>query len=108
MMENEGKDFEKKVGKAWDSSKKSVFATLSEKLIENADYKAATIQSAVEGFINDNSLKFGDVLPVLRLALSGTMKGPGVFEMMELLGKEEVSVRLSAFFEFCDNFVSNN
>jgi hypothetical protein len=36
------------------------------------------------------------------------MKGPGVFEMMELLGKEEVSVRLSAFFEFCDNFVSNN
>jgi glutamyl-tRNA synthetase len=108
MMENEGKDFEKKVGKAWDSSKKSVFATLSEKLIENADYKAATIQSVVEGFINDNSLKFGDVLPVLRLALSGTMKGPGVFEMMELLGKEEVSDGLSAFFEFCDNFVSNN
>jgi hypothetical protein len=53
-------------------------------------------------------LKFGDVLPLLRLALSGTMKGPGVFEMMELIGKEYVSSSLVSFFEFCDNFIKNN
>jgi glutamyl-tRNA synthetase len=108
MMENEGKDFEKKVGKSWDSTKKSMFELLITKLIEVSDYKAVAIQSTVEAFINDNALKFGDVLPVLRLALSGTMKGPGVFEMMELLGKEEVSTRLNAFFEFCDNFIVKN
>jgi glutamyl-tRNA synthetase len=108
MMDNEGKDFEKKVGKAWDSNKKTVFNALSDKLNGLLDYKAAAVQAAVEAFINENALKFGDVLPLLRLALSGTMKGPGVFEMMELLGKEEVSTRLNAFFEFCDNFIVKN
>jgi glutamyl-tRNA synthetase len=108
MMENEGKDFEKKVGKSWDSTKKSMFELLITKLIEVSDYKAVAIQSTVEAFINDNALKFGDVLPVLRLALSGTMKGPGVFEMMELLGKEEISSRLTIFFNFCDNFIPKN
>jgi glutamyl-tRNA synthetase len=108
MMENEGKDFEKKVGKSWDAAKKSVFMGLIAKLEGISEYKAAGIQSTVEAFINDNALKFGEVLPVLRLALSGTMKGPGVFEMMELLGKEEISKRLSAFFNFCDNFISLN
>jgi glutamyl-tRNA synthetase len=108
MMENEGKDFEKKVGKGWDSTKKSMFEALNSKLSEVSDYKAVAIQSTVEGFINDNALKFGDVLPVLRLALSGTMKGPGVFEMMELLGREEISLRLSTFFKFCDNFITKN
>ena len=106
MMENEGKDFEKKVGKGWDSTKKSMFEALNSKLSEVSDYKAVAIQSTVEGFINDNALKFGDVLPVLRLAVSGTMKGPGVFEMMELLGREEISSRLSIFFIFCDNFIT--
>ena len=96
------------MGKAWDSSKKTVFNSLNDKLNGLSDYKASAVQAAVEAFINENALKFGDVLPLLRLALSGTMKGPGVFEMMELLGKEEVSTRLNAFFEFCDNFIVKN
>jgi glutamyl-tRNA synthetase len=108
MMDNEGKDFEKKIGKAWDSSKKELFMGLKSRLEGLSNYHSADIQSTVEAFINDNALKFGDVLPLLRLALSGTMKGPGVFEMMELIGKEYVSSRLVSFFEFCDNFIKNN
>jgi glutamyl-tRNA synthetase len=108
MMANEGKDFEKKVLKTWDADRKSVFLKLTEEINSVADYKAALLQQTVEGFIADNNLKFGDVLPVLRLALSGTMKGPGVFEMMEVLGKEEVELRLKQFFEFCDSSLVNN
>lgn len=108
MMENEGKDFEKKVGKSWDNSKNAIFGLLNVRLVELSEYKAAAIQAIVEGFINDNALKFGDVLPVLRLAVSGTMKGPGVFEMMELLGKAEIKSRLSAFFNFCDAVNAKN
>ena len=42
-----------------------------------------------------NELGFGQVLPILRLAMSGTMKGPGIFEVMELLGKEKALERLT-------------
>lgn len=33
-------------------------------------------------------------MPVLRLALAGTMQGPPVFDMMSLLGKEKSASRL--------------
>ena len=49
-----------------------------------------------------NSLGFGNVLPFLRIGLAGTMKGPGVFEMMALLGKEEVSSRMKLAFDAFD------
>ena len=43
----------------------------------------------------------GQVLPVFRIALTGTMKGPGVFEMLEALGKEKsLSILPKAFDDF--------
>ena len=102
MMEQEGKDFEKKVLASWNTNRKLLFETLVDK-IENLEiYSAQNLQTTVESFIGENELKFGDVLPVLRLALSATMKGPGVFEMMELIGKEYVKARLLNFFDLCN------
>jgi glutamyl-tRNA synthetase len=107
MKTNEAKDFNK-ILKSWDADRKAIFLKLTEEINNVTEYKAALLQQTVEGFISDNNLKFGDVLPVLRLALSGTMKGPGVFEMMEVLGKEEVELRLKQFFEFCDSSLVDN
>lgn len=52
------------------------------------------IQETIKCFIEDNDLKFGDFFPILRLAISGTMSGPDLFEMIELMGKETVIKRL--------------
>jgi glutamyl-tRNA synthetase len=102
MMEQEGKDFEKKVLSNWDANRKKLLENLVYKIENLETCSAQNLQTNVESFIAENGLKFGDVLPVLRLALSGTMKGPGVFEMMELIGKEYVKVRLLNFFDFCN------
>jgi glutamyl-tRNA synthetase len=102
MMEQEGKDFEKKVLTNWDANRSVLLVNLVNKIENLENYSAQNLQLTVETFISENGLKFGDVLPVLRLALSGTMKGPGVFEMMELLGKEYVKVRMLNFFDFCN------
>ena len=58
-------------------------------------------QSAKE-WITENGLKMGDVLPMLRIALAGTMQGPGVFDMAALLGEKEVSKRLKTAFDYFD------
>ena len=108
MMDNEGKDFEKKVLKNWDAARNELFVRLIEKTESLNEYNAVNLQQTVELFINETGLKFGDVLPLMRLALSGTMKGPGVFEMMELIGKDYVKPRFIAFFGFCNSFSLNN
>ena len=36
----------------------------------------------------------GEVLPILRIALAGTMQGPAIFDMAVLLGKPEILKRL--------------
>ena len=45
----------------------------------------------------ETGLKMGDVTPILRIALTGTMQGPAVFEVAELLGKRRTVARLEAF-----------
>lgn len=42
------------------------------------------------------SLGFGQVMPPLRLALVGELKGPHVFDIIEVIGKEETLRRLDA------------
>ncbi|HNA40955.1 MAG TPA: glutamate--tRNA ligase, partial [Saprospiraceae bacterium] len=46
-------------------------------------------------FLAEAGYKPGEILPLMRLALAGTMQGPGVFEMVELLGRENVILRMN-------------
>jgi len=52
-----------------------------------------TITSTVKGYIGDNELSFGAILPILRVIMTGTMKGPDLFPTIALLGKDVMSKR---------------
>ncbi|EJF53114.1 glutamyl-tRNA synthetase [Saprospira grandis DSM 2844] len=97
-LANEAKNLKKKVLKKWTAERAELFSQLPE-LLRGSD--AATIKTAITAFMEANSLGFGDLLPFLRFALSGTMKGPDVFEMAALLGAEENKNRIQAFMAFC-------
>ena len=64
------------------------------------------MEHAVKEWINVNGLKMGEVLPLLRIALAGTMQGPAVFDMAILLGKDEVSKRLALAFDYFEKITS--
>ncbi len=55
---------------------------------------AEEVSKSVKSFISENNLKMGEILPVLRIALTGTMKGPDLFETIEFLGGEESKSRI--------------
>jgi len=57
---------------------------------DNAD----TIESFTKSKIEEAQLGLGNILPILRIALTGTMKGPSIFDTMILLKKEETIRRL--------------
>jgi glutamyl-tRNA synthetase len=64
------------------------------------DYSATAIQDSVKGWITSEGIGFGKIMMPLRLALVGEMKGPDVFEIAALLGKEETIVRIEKAISF--------
>lgn len=84
----------KTIRKKWKSDRASQFEELAQRLNALEDFSPEGVKASVMNFMEDHGFKFGDVLPILRVGLSGTMKGPAVFEMMALLGREAVVKRL--------------
>lgn len=86
---------EKAVRKQWKPGTSELMAELSGVLESVEPFTAVNAEKDVKAWIADNSLGFGQVMPPLRLALVGAMKGPQLFEIMELIGKEETLSRIS-------------
>ncbi len=100
-------DFEEKiVRKKWKSPNNEHVIEIRNKLegIENFDKKS--IETIIKGYIENNNLSFGNIFPLLRVAVTGTTKGPDLFETMEILGKNKVLSRFDAAFDRFERIVS--
>lgn len=82
--------------KKWTPAVADFFAELIKMVATFDDFNAAALEEAVKHFMQEKGFKPGDVLPLLRIALAGTMKGPAVFDMAVALGREETVRRLEA------------
>ncbi|MGB0973697.1 MAG: glutamate--tRNA ligase [Flavobacteriaceae bacterium] len=58
------------------------------------NFTSEHLQTIIKGWITSKEIGFGKVMQPLRLSLVGAMKGPDVFDIMVLLGKEETIQRL--------------
>jgi len=48
----------------------------------------------LHSFVEQGGLKFGDVMPPLRIAVSGQQSGPDLAPVLAILGKEKVLFRI--------------
>jgi glutamyl-tRNA synthetase len=88
--------------KKWKRERRPLYDQLNH-LIETLDLKEpAAVEHQVKDWVQQNGLKVGEVFPVLRIALTGTMQGPAVFDTMAVLGKMEVAKRLKTVFDYLD------
>jgi len=97
------KNLKKKILNKWTDSRKGELDALLEKIEEIQAFDAANLEAVIEPLIEDNK---GEVLPIFRLGLSGEMGGPSIYNIMEVLGKEETLKRLTAFIAFCEEKLS--
>ncbi len=96
----EVKEYDQKMlRKKWKPERVPLFQELNERLNALESFNSAQLEETIKGFITEKELKFGDVFPILRIGLSGTTKGPDLFGMMELMGKEMVVSRLGAAYQ---------
>ena len=82
------------LAKKWSDEKRPVFQALAAFIAGFEPFQTAELEQAVKDWMHQNSVKPGDIMPLLRLALAGTMRGPAVFDMAAVLGRAETVARL--------------
>ena len=55
----------------------------------SSDWTAASTEAAIREYASASSLKLGDVAQPLRVALTGKLTSPGVFDVLAVLGADE-------------------
>ncbi|MGE5279835.1 MAG: glutamate--tRNA ligase [Deltaproteobacteria bacterium] len=71
-----------------------VFARLAQRFEALADFRAAAVEEAFRSSVAEMGLAVKAVIHPLRVALSGKTGGPGMFELIEALGKETTLRRM--------------
>jgi len=69
-------------------------------IIENTmDFNSINAETAVKAWITSKEIGFGKVMQPLRLSLVGALKGPHLFDIMEMIGKDETLLRMHTAIE---------
>ena len=58
------------------------------------DFSSTTIEKTIKEWITSKEMGFGKIMQPLRLAMVGDMKGPHLFDIIEMIGKEESIIRI--------------
>ena len=69
--------------------------TALEDALADAEWEAAPLEQKLRDFATAKGVKLGTVAQPLRAALTGTTASPGIFEVMEVLGREEALGRIA-------------
>ncbi len=86
---------EKAVKKHWKMDTGSLMKKLSRVLSSVDPFSSLTIETSVKNWISESGVAYGKILPPLRLAIVGDLKGPHLFDIIELIGKGEVIERIN-------------
>jgi glutamyl-tRNA synthetase len=71
-----------------------MLAELADRLSDVHPWEAASIQKAFEGVMSERNLALGKIAQPVRVAVTGGSASPGIFEVLEVLGRERSLVRL--------------
>lgn len=84
----------KVIKKRWKENIPSVLAEIIKMLKELEDFTSEKAEELVKNYIQENELNMGQVLNSLRLSIVGSAKGPSLFDIIFLIGKEEALKRI--------------
>ena len=85
---------EKAVRKQWKEGTPEIMGALLSVLQTAPDFSSTKLEAHVKQWISAEELSFGKVMPPLRLVIVGAMKGPHIFDIMALIGKEACISRI--------------
>jgi glutamyl-tRNA synthetase len=84
-----------KAAKLLSPEAKARLGALGPKLAALPDWTAATTEAVVRDLSVEQGVKLGDLAQPLRAALTGRSTSPGIFDVLEILGREESLGRIA-------------
>ena len=88
-------DLDEKAQKLLHSDAREMLARVLTALDSVSDWSAESLDAALRTFSEAEQLKFGKVAQPLRAALCGTTTSPGIFDVLQVLGREESLARIA-------------
>ena len=91
---------EKGLKKAWkDGSVNTLISNFVESLMTLPAWRKEELESTFRAYVSEKELGLGKIIMPVRLAVCGTLNGPSIFDIMELVGKETCIRRLGTALE---------
>jgi len=86
--------YDEKAAKNWKEETPNLMQQLISVLSTIGDFTSVNIEKNVKDWMTKNEIGMGKVMQPFRLSLVGALKGPHLFDIVELIGKDETIKRL--------------
>tara|TARA_B100000575_G_scaffold292501_1_gene301082 strand:- start:366 stop:1916 length:1551 start_codon:yes stop_codon:yes gene_type:complete len=96
------------VQKKWNKEITPHILLIQKEIVNLSSFNEDDIRTGFTNYIEENKLSFGKVMPMLRIAITGKMAGPSLFETIELIGKEKFESRIIRIVNEIENGKNNS
>jgi glutamyl-tRNA synthetase len=86
--------YDEKASKNWKVETPALMQELITILEEISDFSSVNIETIVKDWMTKNEIGMGKVMQPFRLSLVGALKGPHLFDIVEVIGKQETITRI--------------
>ena len=86
--------YDEKASKNWKPETPKLMQELISVVEGITDFTAMNIETIVKDWITKNEIGIGKIMQPFRLSLVGTLKGPHLFDIVEVIGKDETINRI--------------
>lgn len=86
--------YDEKAAKNWAAETPELMKQVVEQLQNIEDFSSLNIETLLKDWMTTNEIGMGKVMQPLRLSLVGALKGPHLFDIIELIGKKETISRI--------------
>lgn len=86
--------YDEKAVKNWKEETPALMKQVIEVIESIEDFTSSNIETILKDWMTTNEIGMGKVMQPLRLSLVGALKGPHLFDIIELIGKEETVKRI--------------
>ena len=97
------KSYDEKVLRKWNENTFDILDGFKDALSFIPNWKEDSIKNVFETYVENIGIKFGEIVPFLRVVLTGLPGGSSIFEIMVVVGKDDVLNRLSDLDSFGKN-----
>ena len=91
--------FDEKATKNWKPETAELMTKLIDVLENTVDFSTENVENTVKTWMTENEIGMGKIMQPLRLSLVGSLKGPHLYDIISIIGKDETIARINKAIE---------